>query len=82
VEQKALMALAVCNRGYVLEADIVSLDGTVGQLRWNPLLTGAYLGEGRCSYRSLVASYQHELSVEREAAGECGACLFRFTHQI
>ena len=45
VEQNALMALSVCNRGYVLETGTVALEGTVGELRENPQVKAAYLGE-------------------------------------
>lgn len=46
VEQNALMALSVCNRGYVLETGTVALEGTVAELRENPQVKAAYLGEG------------------------------------
>jgi branched-chain amino acid transport system ATP-binding protein len=46
VEQNALMALSVCDRGYVLETGTVALEGTVGELRENPQVKAAYLGEG------------------------------------
>jgi branched-chain amino acid transport system ATP-binding protein len=46
VEQNALMALSVCQRGYVLETGTVALEGTVGELRENPQVKAAYLGEG------------------------------------
>jgi len=46
VEQNALMALSVCQRGYVLETGAVALEGTVGELRENPQVKAAYLGEG------------------------------------
>lgn len=45
VEQNALMALSVCQRGYVLETGTVALEGTVGELRENPQVKAAYLGE-------------------------------------
>jgi branched-chain amino acid transport system ATP-binding protein len=45
VEQNALMALSVCNRGYVLETGTVALEGNVGELRENPQVKAAYLGE-------------------------------------
>jgi branched-chain amino acid transport system ATP-binding protein len=46
VEQNALMALSVCHRGYVLETGTVALEGTVEELRENPQVKAAYLGEG------------------------------------
>jgi branched-chain amino acid transport system ATP-binding protein len=46
VEQNALMALSVANRGYVLETGTVALEGTAEQLRENPQVKAAYLGEG------------------------------------
>ena len=46
VEQNALMALSVCDRGYVLETGTVALEGTVEELRENPQVKAAYLGEG------------------------------------
>jgi branched-chain amino acid transport system ATP-binding protein len=46
VEQNALMALSVCDRGYVLETGTVALEGTVGELRENPQVKAAYLAEG------------------------------------
>ena len=45
VEQNALMALSVANRGYVLETGTVALEGTAEQLRENPQVKAAYLGE-------------------------------------
>jgi branched-chain amino acid transport system ATP-binding protein len=46
VEQNALMALSVANRGYVMETGTVALEGTAEQLRENPQVKAAYLGEG------------------------------------
>lgn len=46
VEQNALMALSVAHRGYVLETGIVALEGTAEELRENPQVKAAYLGEG------------------------------------
>jgi branched-chain amino acid transport system ATP-binding protein len=46
VEQNALMALSVCDQGYVLETGTVALEGTVGELREYPQVKAAYLGEG------------------------------------
>jgi len=45
VEQNALMALSVANRGYVMETGAVALEGTAEQLRENPQVKAAYLGE-------------------------------------
>jgi branched-chain amino acid transport system ATP-binding protein len=45
VEQNALMALSVANRGYVMETGTVALEGTAEQLRENPQVKAAYLGE-------------------------------------
>jgi branched-chain amino acid transport system ATP-binding protein len=46
VEQNALMALSVAHRGYVLETGRVALEGTARELRENPRVKAAYLGEG------------------------------------
>lgn len=46
VEQNALMALSVANRGYVMETGQIALEGTVEELRENPQVKAAYLGEG------------------------------------
>jgi branched-chain amino acid transport system ATP-binding protein len=46
VEQNALMALSVAHRGYVLETGTVALEGTADELRENPQVKAAYLGEG------------------------------------
>ena len=46
VEQNALMALSVANRGYVMETGTIALEGTAEQLRENPQVKAAYLGEG------------------------------------
>ena len=46
VEQNALMALSVANRGYVLETGRVVLAGTADELRQNPDVQKAYLGGG------------------------------------
>jgi branched-chain amino acid transport system ATP-binding protein len=45
VEQNALMALSVAGRGYVLETGTVALEGTAQELRQNPQVKAAYLGE-------------------------------------
>jgi branched-chain amino acid transport system ATP-binding protein len=44
VEQNAHMALSVANRGYVLEAGIITIEGTAQELRENPHVKVAYLG--------------------------------------
>ncbi len=44
VEQNAHMALSVANRGYVLEAGIITIEGTAEELRENPHVKVAYLG--------------------------------------
>jgi branched-chain amino acid transport system ATP-binding protein len=46
VEQNALMAFSVAHRGYVLETGNIVLEGTVEELRENPQVKAAYLGEG------------------------------------
>ncbi|MBV8456793.1 MAG: ABC transporter ATP-binding protein [Acetobacteraceae bacterium] len=45
VEQNANMALQVANRGYVLQTGQVVLSGSAAELRRNPLIREAYLGE-------------------------------------
>jgi branched-chain amino acid transport system ATP-binding protein len=45
VEQNASMALSVANRAYVLQTGQVVLSGTARELRENPLIREAYLGE-------------------------------------
>jgi branched-chain amino acid transport system ATP-binding protein len=45
VEQNALIALAVANRGYVLETGHVALHDTAAALRKNEQVRKAYLGE-------------------------------------
>ena len=44
VEQNALMALAVANRGYVLETGRIVLAGPASELQVNPQVKEAYLG--------------------------------------
>ena len=44
VEQNALMALAVANRGYVLESGVIVHSGTSAALRHDPAVIEAYLG--------------------------------------
>jgi branched-chain amino acid transport system ATP-binding protein len=46
VEQNAFMALSVAHRAYVLETGRVVLAGPAGQLRDDPKVKSAYLGEG------------------------------------
>ena len=45
VEQNANMALSVAHRAYVLQTGQVVLSGTAAELRQNPLIREAYLGE-------------------------------------
>jgi branched-chain amino acid transport system ATP-binding protein len=45
VEQNALMALEVANRGYVLETGSVVLDGPAADLKTNEQVRKTYLGE-------------------------------------
>lgn len=45
VEQNANMALSVAHRAYVLQTGQVVLSGTASELRQNPLIREAYLGE-------------------------------------
>jgi len=46
VEQNALKALAVANRGYVIQTGHIVLSGTARELRGNDMVRRAYLGEG------------------------------------
>jgi branched-chain amino acid transport system ATP-binding protein len=46
VEQNALMALDVADRGYVLETGHVALEGAASDLRENEQVRKTYLGEG------------------------------------
>jgi branched-chain amino acid transport system ATP-binding protein len=46
VEQNANLALAVANRGYVLETGSIALTGTGAELAANEAVRKAYLGEG------------------------------------
>ncbi len=46
VEQNALMALSVANRGYVMETGTIVLEGSADDLRKDPQVKAAYLGEG------------------------------------
>jgi branched-chain amino acid transport system ATP-binding protein len=45
VEQNANMALSIAHRAYVLQTGQVVLSGTATELRRNPLIREAYLGE-------------------------------------
>ncbi|MBN9508001.1 MAG: ABC transporter ATP-binding protein [Alphaproteobacteria bacterium] len=45
VEQNAAMALAIAHRAYVLQTGQVVLSGSAGELRDNPAIREAYLGE-------------------------------------
>jgi branched-chain amino acid transport system ATP-binding protein len=45
VEQNANMALEIAHRAYVLQTGQVVLSGTAAELRRNPLIREAYLGE-------------------------------------
>jgi branched-chain amino acid transport system ATP-binding protein len=45
VEQNANMALSIAHRAYVLQTGQVVLSGTAAELRANPLIREAYLGE-------------------------------------
>lgn len=44
VEQNALMALSIADRGYVLDTGRVALDGPANDLLHNPVVINAYLG--------------------------------------
>ena len=46
VEQNALMALDIANRGYVLETGRVALEGPAAELKVNDQVRKTYLGEG------------------------------------
>jgi branched-chain amino acid transport system ATP-binding protein len=45
VEQNALMALAVANRGYVMQTGQIVLEDSAAKLRQNEMVRKAYLGE-------------------------------------
>jgi branched-chain amino acid transport system ATP-binding protein len=45
VEQNAHMALSIANRAYVLQGGRVVLSGTAQEIRHNPEVRRAYLGE-------------------------------------
>jgi branched-chain amino acid transport system ATP-binding protein len=44
VEQNALMALSIADRGYVLDTGRVVLEGVSSELLHNPMVIEAYLG--------------------------------------
>jgi branched-chain amino acid transport system ATP-binding protein len=46
VEQNALMALDVAQRGYVMETGRIALDGPASELKTNEQVRKTYLGEG------------------------------------
>ena len=46
VEQNALMALEVAERGYVMETGRIALEGPAGELKTNEQVRRTYLGEG------------------------------------
>ena len=46
VEQNALMALEVANRGYVMETGRIALEGPASELQTNEQVRATYLGEG------------------------------------
>ena len=45
VEQNASRALAIANRGYVMESGIVTMSGEASKLLVDPRVRAAYLGE-------------------------------------
>jgi len=45
VEQNANMALSIAHHAYVLQTGQVVLSGTASELRANPMIREAYLGE-------------------------------------
>ncbi len=49
VEQNANMALSIAHRAYVLQTGQVVLSGTAAELRQNPMIREAYLGEMQVS---------------------------------
>jgi branched-chain amino acid transport system ATP-binding protein len=46
VEQNALMALEVAQRGYVMETGRIALEGPANELKTNEQVRKTYLGEG------------------------------------
>ena len=68
VEQNALIALAVANRGYVLETGHVALHDTAEALRRNEQVRKAYLGE-TLTYRGAAGHHSRDRpEVGRESA--------------
>jgi branched-chain amino acid transport system ATP-binding protein len=45
VEQNACMALSIAHRAYVLETGEITLEGSAADLRENPAVRAAYLGD-------------------------------------
>jgi branched-chain amino acid transport system ATP-binding protein len=45
VEQNAFMALSVAHRAYVLETGAITLSGKAAELRNDPKVRAAYLGD-------------------------------------
>ncbi len=45
VEQNAHMALSIAHRAYVLETGRITLEGSAGEVKQNPYVKKAYLGE-------------------------------------
>jgi branched-chain amino acid transport system ATP-binding protein len=45
VEQNASRALAIANRGYVMESGIVTMTGDAAEMLTDPRVRAAYLGE-------------------------------------
>jgi len=46
VEQNAVMALSIASRGYVLETGLITTEGTAEEIKEDPKVKAAYLGEG------------------------------------
>lgn len=44
VEQNALMALSIADRGYVLDTGTIAMSGKASDLLHNPMVINAYLG--------------------------------------
>ena len=45
VEQNASRALAIANRGYVMDSGIITMTGDAKQMLTDPKVRAAYLGE-------------------------------------
>lgn len=45
VEQNASRALAIADRGYVMESGIITMTGDAKEMRKDPRVRAAYLGE-------------------------------------